>query len=285
MGVIKSLIFFLVGNETSWFFLRPFSRIGSFISRVRNEIEVKRKVQTEEDIHEELFGTIFHERKVLHGPFKGLQYPSYNAIGSVLYPKLIGSYEKELHWIMESLSAIEFSEIINIGSGEGYYAVGLCLKFSKAKIFACDTDPQAMVLCQKMAELNHVTDRIIFKNEIRAADLKEFKFTTRGLIICDCEGFEKSLFDLNNLDNLKACYLLIETHDFLDITITSFLIELFSSTHMITIIKSLDDIEKAKLYQFEETRFFDLVTKKKLFGERRPAIMEWLYLSPKSKGL
>ncbi len=229
MLFFKSLIIFLVGNNASWFFLRPFSKLGSFMDRVRNEIEGRRKVLEEENIHEKLFGTIFHERRVLHGPFKGLQYPSYNAIGSVLYPKLIGSYEKELHGVIESLCAIEFSEIINIGCGEGYYAIGLCHKFSKAKIFACDTDPQAILLCKKMAALNHVTDRIIFNNEFTSADLKNFKFTKRGLIICDCEGFEKNLFNFSNLENLKQCYLLIESHDFIDINITAFLMKLFSS--------------------------------------------------------
>jgi hypothetical protein len=111
--------------------------------------------------------------------------------------------------------------------------------------------------------------------------LGEFTFTKRGLIICDCEGFEKALFNPSNIQNLKTCYLLIETHDFIDITISGTLIELFSPTHGITVIKSLDDIEKVRVYDYEEARSLSLATKLKLFSERRPAIMEWLYLTPK----
>lgn len=280
MSFLKKLIFILVSSHTGWYFLRPFTRLGSLISRMRNEVEAKRKVLAEENLHETFFDTIFHERKVLNGPFKGLQYPSYNSIGSTLYPKLLGSYEKELHEVLKSLSEIEFSEIINIGCGEGYYAIGLSLLLKKGRVLACDTDPDALLLCQKMAALNNVSDRFIFKNEFTALDLKNFEFTKRGLIICDCEGFEKNIFNTANLDNLKQCYLLIETHDFMDIEISGFLIDLFSLTHDIKIIQSLDDIQKAKRYQYEETRSFDLVTRKKLFGERRPAIMEWLYLIP-----
>ncbi|MEX2231771.1 MAG: methyltransferase [Cyclobacteriaceae bacterium] len=283
MLFLKRLIGFLIGNKVGWFFLKPFSRLGSYMSGVRYEIEQSRNAIEEERIHEDIFASIFHERKVLHGPFKGLQYPTYNAIGSTLYPKLLGSYERELHEVIEALSEKQFSEVINIGCGEGYYAIGLCRKFPSAKIFACDTDTQAIRLCQQMAALNYVADRMVFHTHFTASDLENFEFTGRGLIVCDCEGFEKYLFTLSNLDNLKECHLLIEVHDYIDIDISTSLTKLFSTTHTLKIIKSLDDIEKAKVYQYDETVALDLYTKKKLFEERRPAMMEWFYLTPENR--
>jgi hypothetical protein len=283
MVFLKRLIDVLISNKVGWFFLKPFTRLGSYMSRVRYEIEQSRKTIEEERILEDIFARIFKERRVLHGPFKGLQYPSYNAIGSTLYPKLLGSYERELHEVIDALSGKEFSEIINVGCGEGYYAIGLCLKFPSAKIFACDIDTQAIRLCQQMAALNYVADRMVFHTHFTASDLQNFGFTGKGLIVCDCEGFEKDLFTLSNLGNLKQCHLLIEVHDYIDIDISTSLAKLFSATHTLKIIKSLDDIEKAKLYQYDETAGLDLYTKKKLFGERRPAIMEWFYLTPETE--
>lgn len=280
MRALKNLIVYLVSSDAGWLFLKPFARLGSFMLRAKNEIEQSRKLLVEQRFHEDLSASAFQERKVLYGPFKGLQYPSYNSIGSALYPKLLGSYERELHATFEELGQYDFSEILNVGCGEGYYAVGLARKFPNSRVFAYDIDPHALHLCQQMVDLNKVTGRVFLKSQMGASDLKRFKFTGTGLIVCDCEGFEMRLFNACNLVNLKQCHLLIEIHDYIDINISSILSKLFLTTHTCRVIKSLDDIEKAKTYDYEETKDMDLATKKKLFGECRPAIMEWFYLVP-----
>lgn len=281
MVVLRKLFIFLVRIDVVWFLLKPFSRLGSFLLWARNEMEEERIRVVEESMQEEVFGDLFRDRTVLHGPFKGMRYPSYNAIGSALYSKLLGSYESELHPFVESLCQKDFSEVINIGCGEGYYAVGLSRRIEKARVYAFDTDKYALLLCREMASLNNVADRINVAAELTPAALEHFQFTGRGLVVCDCEGFEKKLFTPRSVENLKRCYLLIETHDFIDITISTFLSEVFCSSHDITTVISLDDIQKAKLYKYDETRELDLKARKKLFREGRPAIMEWLYLTPK----
>ena len=47
---------------------------------------------------------ILHKPEVQSGPFKGINYPSYISFGSKLYPKLFGTYESELHAIIEKTS-------------------------------------------------------------------------------------------------------------------------------------------------------------------------------------
>jgi SAM-dependent methyltransferase len=283
MPIIKKFIVFLVSHDVSWFFLKPFSRLGSMMLRVRNSIEQSRSVLEQERFHEDLYDNIFHERKVLHGPFKGLQYPAYNSIGSALYPKLLGSYERELHDVLKKIMEDEFSEIVNIGCGEGYYAIGLARIFPRAKIVACDTDPHALKLCRDMAELNQVRNQISYVSEFTESQLKVFEFSGKGLIVCDCEGYEKVLFTSSNIKNLVNCHLLIEIHDFIDIHISAVLSDLFSASHNLTIVKSLDDIEKAKLYRYDELKNIDLPAKKRLLGEGRPAIMEWFFFVPKQQ--
>lgn len=227
---------------------------------------------------------LFEKKEVLNGPFKGLRYSSLDAVGSALWPKLLGSYEKELHAIIYSFCRKQYSIIIDIGCAEGYYAIGFARRIPTSKIIAYDTDDKARRLCRKMARLNGVEKRVVIKALCDSGELKEFNFNRngRGLIISDCEGYESQLFNASNVSNLKRCDLLIETHDFIDIYISTYIANLFSKTHDIIRIKSIDDIEKAKTYSFPETVDLDLNTKKFLYGESRPAIMEWIVCLSKS---
>ena len=54
-------------------------------------------------------------------------------MGSVLIPKLLGSYEQELQPLLQRLAAQNYSEIVDIGCAEGYYAIGLGGCFPRAK--------------------------------------------------------------------------------------------------------------------------------------------------------
>jgi hypothetical protein len=132
-----------------------------------------------------------------------------------------------------------------------------------------------------MARLNNVDNRLEIKSFCSAEELKNFRFTTRGLVVCDCEGFEKQLFNQSNIQNLVKCDVIIEVHDFVDIEISGYLHKLFEKTHNITIIKSVDDYEKARTYQYKETESASLDDKLNLFREWRPFIMDWMICTPK----
>src|SRR5512140_2013789 len=61
--------------------------------------------------------------EVLSGPFKGMRYGDFS-YNSALIPKLLGTYEADLHnWVGEAL-ATGYDAVINVGCAEGYYAVG-----------------------------------------------------------------------------------------------------------------------------------------------------------------
>ena len=80
--------------------------------------------------HEQLKAAIygpFHPH-VLSGPFHGMRYVDHS-VGSSLFPKLIGTYEKELrYWLEAQFTESNLTTIVNIGAGEGYYAVGAALR-------------------------------------------------------------------------------------------------------------------------------------------------------------
>ena len=60
---------------------------------------------------------------VAGGPFKGMRYYG-EAVCGAAAPKIMGIYESELAPFLLKWSAVPFQHIINVGAGEGYYALG-----------------------------------------------------------------------------------------------------------------------------------------------------------------
>ncbi|MFH1301100.1 MAG: hypothetical protein ABIK07_08560 [Planctomycetota bacterium] len=232
---------------------------------------------------------------VKHGPFQGLQYPKTTIIrGTIqnvafaeinlscrnLFPKLIGSYERELHPVIHSLSDRTYSEIINVGCAEGFYAVGFALKYPEAEVYAYDIFPQSQQHCLLMAQLNQCEQRMHIQKFCDTETLLSIPIKSRGLIICDCEGYETELFTAEVIPHLKQCDLLIELHDFVDMHISETIKQRFADTHEITMIQSTDDNEKARTYPIAELADFDLNERRELLRENRICIMDWIFLTP-----
>src|SRR3954471_17960548 len=65
----------------------------------------------------------WHGLTVSGGPFAGPTYPARPPLP--LAPKLLGIYERELHGAIEAAIRAAPETIVNVGSADGYYAVGL----------------------------------------------------------------------------------------------------------------------------------------------------------------
>lgn len=218
---------------------------------------------------------------VKNGPFKGMSYNGIDSMGSVLIPKLLGSYEREIQRVIEEICCESYSTVFNIGCGEGYYAVGFAFRNPGIQVFAYDVQAKAQELCSQLAQVNGVGSRVFVQGACFPETLKSFHLRERSLIFCDCEGFEKELFTTETIQYLKGCDLLIELHDCYDITISSHISDLFKETHEQIFIESIDDIQKAITYDYPEIRGLDLNTKKRLLAENRLAIMQWVVLKAK----
>ncbi len=279
---IKQLLQKISQNRLGWFLFKPVVTLGTFLSKSRKgHLKKIKRGQSSEQTYVQKYKLNLVTQS---GPFKGLKYPFKDSVGSAIFPKLLGSYEKEL-WptIYDLIRSNDYQEIIDIGCAEGYYAIGLGKIFKTSKIYAFDTDARARKLCRQMAEINHISERIHVKEKCTSKTLKKFNFQGKGLIICDCEGFEKDLFNSENVQNLHNCDLIIETHDFIDINISSVIKDVFQNTHDIYSVKSIDDIEKAHTYVHSALENASLEEKKYFFSEYRPAIMEWVVCKSRIK--
>lgn len=213
--------------------------------------------------------------EVQSGPFRGMKYIN-RAMGSALLPKLLGSYEAELHGAIEKAILKQFARVVNIGCGEGYYAVGLARRVPHARVWAFDTDGAARAACRKLAELNGVADRVHIEGACGPEELR--KLTAEPtLVVCDCEGYEMELLAAANFSQPHACEIIVELHDSMDATISQTILGRFSATH------------EAKV--FEQTArdlraypgLHNLTAEQQRLGveEFRPAGIRWAYFVPR----
>lgn len=276
----------IIEQFKKWFYLN--SQIPNYIighiNRNINNYTYK-KIVEKAKVREHLW---LSELKVQHGPFKGMEYSSFEAIGSALYPKLLGSYERELTDIIDEIKGNEYSQILDIGCAEGYYAVGFAylakLNNFKTRVYAYDINKKARILCRKMTKVNKVSNIVTISNKCTSNKLANFKFTGRSLIISDCEGYERELFTKISIKNLVNCDVLIEVHDFdmsknYKVSNFDYLVNLFKYTHNYKIIYSIEDYEKVYKYKYEELKFLNNQTKFYVLSER-PRSMKWLFFTP-----
>jgi hypothetical protein len=149
--------------------------------------------------------------KVLSGPFVGMTYID-EIVWGPIESKWAGTYELELAEVISTIIKLDqYRTIIDVGSAEGYYAVGLARALPRAKVLSYDIDPWARSQQSRLAKVNGVSNLAIFK-ECSPAEL-ERSIDGKTLLICDVEGYEYALVDPQSVPSLRNCDILIEVHD------------------------------------------------------------------------
>lgn len=179
----------------------------------------------------------------------------------------------------------QYSAVVDIGCGEGYYAIGCAIRLPQAEIYGFDTEPRVRQLCSAMAEVNNVSARVHIGDFCDRETLRTIPLGNKALIISDCEGYEVSLFDHRMAEFLAPHDLIIETHDFIDIEISDKIRNAFADTHRIQSIKSTDDIERVHTCNYVELTHYTLRDKYLILSEFRPSIMEWLVMTSRQDAL
>jgi hypothetical protein len=268
VGVITAII----AVDPLWRFIKPLAEAFCLLTNKRVQIEDRRTI-SRSTVHE-----VLSNLEVLNGPFKGMKYPSLQSAGGAIYPKILGSYEHELAAVFERMKTKRYDWILDIGCAEGYYAVGLALMYPEARVYGYDTSRRARKLCLSMAKLNGTDGRLVLGARCTSEDLERLNVDdSSGLVFSDCEGFERHLFTRSSVRNLIGADVLIEIHDFVDISLSGYIEGLFAGTHDIMKIKSVDDLDKAKRYDFPEMGGLSLKERKTVLAEGRPHLMEWFF--------
>jgi SAM-dependent methyltransferase len=220
-------------------------------------------------------------RHILGGPFAGTLYTN-TSYGSAYYPKIIGTYEKELSnlWTFENLN--KFQSIIDIGCAEGYYLAGIAHILSQkntsssTQFIGYDINAAALEEAERLLVLNKV-HRYELKPSGYEFDLADIK--NPSLLICDTEGNEREILDLKKIKALLKMHILVEVHDDPGSDDTLDLLKnRFSSSHKITLYyfqdRTLHDLPRLKWPQISDN------LKKELMYEGRKYGKKWLFMEP-----
>lgn len=215
------------------------------------------------------------------GVFRGMALPEEASWGDGdKLPKLLGSYEMELHPVLENAFAQDYSLVLNIGCAEGYYAVGAARRLASARVCAFDVSDTARRVCAKSAEINGAADRLEVYGRCCAETLEHLLTPgAKCLLIIDCEGAEIQLLKPDLVPALSLADMLIECHDFVNRRLTKRLCERFAQTHEIEWIR--EGARPAAIHPFLQrlTGFERALA----MCEFRPEPMHWLFCSSRAR--
>lgn len=267
----KSLLGFFVKTDFAWrVFGSPFVRLGKGLSQARLTWLTRMR-------HSELSG----KSEVESGPLKGLKINGEDLAWGTLLPKIFGLYERELHPFFQEIIESKVGTLIDVGSAEGYFAVGLALKMPELQVHAFDIDERAREHTHKLALKNQVEEQIQVNGECSKDTLLKFPKSERALILLDCEGAEKDLIDKEIGEHFKNSYFLIETHDSLAKGALSHVVESLSSSHNLELIVNESKKERLNhlsiLEGIEPNREIAL----EALSDRRGSPTPWVVARPK----
>jgi hypothetical protein len=226
--------------------------------------------------HYYIYSKLDFPNRVLHGPFKDMKYfPA--SIGSGIVPKYLGTYEKELWPALEQLCRSRCDTLVDVGSAEGYYAVGLTLRLAPKKTFCFDIDQRAHRLMRKIAVMNRVNDTIQTYLSCPHETLEiVLRDTDAPVVVVDCEGYEDELLNPLRVPSLRKARILVELHEDAKPGVTRRMEQRFRDSHSLERVRAaqrtLDDLPLGTGLDDRDARF--------AMDEFRPPAMEWMVMTP-----
>jgi hypothetical protein len=174
---------------------------------------------------------------VLSGPFRGMRYFDATFFGPVT-PRWLGSYEDQLHPILECVIARAYPIIIDIGSAEGYFSVGLARLLPQSRVYSFDTDPISRRQQKRLMKLNGVNNLTLgsfchWEDFNRIANDRTFAFI-------DIDNCEFTFLRPEKCKALARTDLLVEIHEGFGLKHEAFREEIakrFEPTHDISVIR------------------------------------------------
>jgi hypothetical protein len=173
--------------------------------------------------------------KVWSGPFAGMEYVSAATEGA-LTPRLLGTYESELHPHLARFAQEGLDCLIDVGCAEGYYAVGVARMMPEVTVYAYDIDERARAACAELAAKNGVAERVIIGGEFQPDGFEAFA-GRRALVMVDAEGAELEILQPALSPALAGLSVIVETHDVYRPGAMAEIVRRFAPTHDIEVVR------------------------------------------------
>lgn len=173
--------------------------------------------------------------KVASGPFEGMKL-DYEALPVHSAPKLLGTYESEIHAFIEHAIGMAPAVVLNVGASEGYYAVGFGLRLPSANILFAEADSKSIAATHHNSSLNGIADRVTAIGIVHRGEFGIHIGSRSCLIFMDCEGAEFALLDPRHEPALEGASIIVEVHE--EFGRLEELVARFANTHSIDTVHS-----------------------------------------------
>lgn len=273
-SIVRSLARLVLGVDFVWDRLKPFASPTSYLRVQRDVVENRRFLAKRT--------AFFSSSVVPSGPFAGLEYPPDLHHWGTSYPKLLGTYEAELHGVLRDFTGIEYDNVVNIGFAEGFYLAGLGRLFPSAQLWGFDIDLAAHRICMRLAQTNGIDPQRVHLAESATARALEPILARRSLLVCDCEGYEKILFTSAPSGLWTHADLIVECHDLFVPGSTAAVTAALQATHDLTLVSTVPLEEKIDQVSATVRSYFNRREILRLLDEGRPAPMQWLIAQAKA---
>lgn len=216
---------------------------------------------------------------VAAGPFMGLRLAPHPFL-----PHLLGSYERELHPVLDALCAKRWDTIVNVGGGNGFYIAGLGRRVPGAKLIVFELTAEARAVIAATVAWNGLVERTTILGAAEPENLEPACANAgKLLVVMDVEGAERELTDPAHTPSLRRATMLVETHDLLVPGCKEAIVSRFDESHTITAIatraRTIEDFPAALspwLRRWMPARCVEAVQ------EWRGGPQEWLLLEPRT---
>lgn len=222
---------------------------------------------------------------VRYGPFAGMRYPDRaDGHASFLAAKLLGSYELELHPALAQAISGSHRQIVEVGSADGYYAVGFALRTGEGtRVEVFEVDASERRTCRAMAQLNGVADRLVVHGHCDTGRLA--RTLDRGaFVLCDCEGYELELLRPDRVTALESATIVAELHPAAHPRINQIVADRFVATHHIRLLsmQQRDPSQWSELDGWAPMEAFLVLSEGALSPEQVAATGRcWAYMIPR----
>ena len=181
---------------------------------------------------------LFLPARVQSGPFQGMPYTRVST-GSVILPKLLGTYENELHPFFSDQARLrQYDTCVDVGAGEGYYAVGLAWRYPHLRMIAFEAAGHGRRRIGRLARRNRVENRLKIRGFCAPIDLEQALSRGRKtLLIMDVEGHEGQLLDPKRVPRLAQTDFIVEVHPEIDPTLGDKICRWFEPTHTLQTVQ------------------------------------------------
>ncbi|XOV91912.1 MAG: hypothetical protein ACFHWX_17100 [Bacteroidota bacterium] len=202
---------------------------------------------------------------------------------SAKFPKLAGTYEKEISHYFERNNLENYDCFIDVGAAEGYYAIGVALSNPEIKIVTFESNMINRIWLDHLSIRNNVSNKIK-QGEYCSSEvlIKEIKKWNNPFILIDIEGGEYELLESSKIEFFRNCSLLVEIHEFIYPNMAEVIRSRFESSHTVEEIvqrkrSTMDlplNLNRVQKFLFKKASF-------EILNEKRPMTMKWIFLKPK----